>query len=115
MYVRAEAVFSSQIEGTQSSLKDVLEAEAKILSPTRPKDVVEVVNYVKAMNYGLETLDRLPISTRLIKQVHERLLHGVRGSSLTPRRNKEVTELDWANQLFTKSGNFCPSSTRRCA
>ncbi len=49
MYVRKEAVLSSQIEGTQSSLQDVLVAEAKILSPDRPKDVDEVVNYVRAI------------------------------------------------------------------
>lgn len=84
MFVRAEAVFSSQIEGAQSSLQDVLEAEAKIRSSTRPKDVVEVVNYVNAMNFGLNSLDHLPISVRLIRQVHERLLRGVRGSRLTP-------------------------------
>ena len=52
MYVRKEAVLSSQIEGTQSSLQDLLAAEARILSPDRPSDVDEVVNYVAAMNYG---------------------------------------------------------------
>ena len=56
MYVRKEAVLSSQIEGTQSSLQNLLEAEAEILSETAPKDVAEVINYVKAMNYGLERL-----------------------------------------------------------
>jgi Fic family protein len=84
MYVRKEAVLSSQIEGTQSSLQDLLAAEAHILSPDRPKDVEEVVNYVTAMNYGLERLRELPISVRLIKEIHERLLQGVRGSRLTP-------------------------------
>src|ERR1700712_3638081 len=57
MYVRKEAVLSSQIEGTQSSLQDLLAAEAHILSPDSPKDVDEVVNYVNAMNYGLERLN----------------------------------------------------------
>ena len=52
MYVRKEAVLSSQIEGTQSSLQDLLAAEAQILSPDRPRDVEEVVNYVDAMNHG---------------------------------------------------------------
>src|SRR5690606_7271155 len=52
MYVRKEAVLSSQIEGTQSSLHDVLAAEARILAPTRPDDVDEVVNYVRAMKHG---------------------------------------------------------------
>jgi Fic family protein len=84
MYVRKEAVLSSQIEGTQSSLQDVLAAEAKILSPERPKDVGEVVNYVEAMNYGIERLRTLPVSIRLIREIHGKLLHGVRGSHLTP-------------------------------
>jgi len=84
MYVRKEAVLSSQIEGTQSSLQDVLAAEAKVLSPDGPKDVDEVVNYVHAMNHGLASLDRLPLSVRLFKEIHEKLLSGVRGSHLTP-------------------------------
>lgn len=84
MYVRKEAVLSSQIEGTQSSLQDVLAAEAKILTPDQPQDVDEVVNYVRAMNYGLECLSTLPVSVRLIKEIHSKLLEGVRGSHLTP-------------------------------
>ena len=84
MYVRKEAVLSSQIEGTQSSLQDLLEAEARILSPDRPADVREVINYVNAMNYGLERLPTLPVSVRLIREIHERLLKGVRGHKLTP-------------------------------
>ncbi|MCX5975548.1 MAG: Fic family protein [Coprothermobacterota bacterium] len=84
MYIRKEAVLSSQIEGTQSSLQDVLSAEAKILAPNRPKDVDEVVNYVRAMNYGLERLAELPVSTRLIREIHAELLQGVYSSHLTP-------------------------------
>jgi len=84
MYVRKEAVLSSQIEGTQSSLQDLLSAEAKMFSPDLPTDVDEVVNYVNAMNHGLQRLSDLPVSVRLIKEIHERLLHGVRGARLTP-------------------------------
>lgn len=84
MYVRKEAVLSSQIEGTQSSLQDLLAAEAHILAPDRPRDVDEVVNYVAAMNYGLQRLQELPVSVRLIREIHERLLQGVRGMRLTP-------------------------------
>jgi Fic family protein len=84
MYVRNEAVLSSQIEGTQSSLQDLLAAEAEILTPNRPKDAAEVINYVSAMNYGLERLSTLPVSTRLICEIHAELLRGVRGSHLTP-------------------------------
>jgi Fic family protein len=84
MYVRKEAVLSSQIEGTQSSLNDLLRAEAQIFDPDRPVDVQEVSNYVAAMNYGLERLDELPVSIRLIREIHERLLRGVRGAHLQP-------------------------------
>ncbi len=84
MYVRKEAVLSSQIEGTQSSLQDLLAAEARILSPDRPSDVREVINYIEAMNYGLNRLKDLPVSVRMIKEIHEKLLRGVRGGRLTP-------------------------------
>lgn len=84
MYLRKEAVLSSQIEGTQSSLHDLLTAEAKVFNPDRPNDVAEVVNYVRAMNYGLKRLSKLPVFARLFREIHARLLHGVRGSHLTP-------------------------------
>ena len=84
MYVRKEAVLSSQIEGTQSSLQDVLAAEAQIRTPGRPRDVYEVINYITAMNYGLERLHDLPLSIRLIREIHAQLLQGVRGAQLTP-------------------------------
>ena len=84
MYVRREAVLSSQIEGTQSSLQDVLNAEANIFVPNRPRDVHEVINYVNAMNHGLERLHTLPLSIRLIREIHERLMAGVRGGGLQP-------------------------------
>jgi Fic family protein len=84
MYVRKEAVLSSQIEGTQSSLQDLLAAEAHVLGEGRPRDVDEVVNYVAAMKYGLARLADLPVSVRLIREIHAQLLKGVRGSRLTP-------------------------------
>lgn len=84
MYIRKEAVLSSQIEGTQSSLQDLLAAEANFLTPGQPRDVAEVINYVQAMRHGLERLRELPMSNRLILEIHERLLTGVRGNRLTP-------------------------------
>ena len=84
MYVRKEAVLSSRIEGTQSTVQDVLAAEARFRHPTTPSDVNEVINYVNAMNHGLERLRDLPVSVRLIREIHQRLLHNVRGSDLTP-------------------------------
>jgi Fic family protein len=84
MYVRHEAVLSSQIEGTQSTLEDVLEFEADSKGEAHPQDVGEVVNYVRAMNYGLLRLGDLPLSLRLIREIHGELLAGGRGSERTP-------------------------------
>ena len=80
MYVRQEAVLSSQIEGTQSTLQDVLQYE---IEPDRdyPVDIHEVVNYANAMDYGLGRLDELPLSLRLLRQIHIQLLTGTRGGS----------------------------------
>ena len=84
MYVRKEAVLSSQIEGTQSSLQDVLAAEAEIVRPGRPLDVDEVFNYVRAMHHGLRRLEKLPLSIRLLREIHAELLSGVRGHDRMP-------------------------------
>jgi len=84
MYVRREAVLSSQIEGTQSSLDDLLKFEADAKSKDVPKDVEEVVNYVRAMNHGLERLQDLPLCLRLIREIHAELLQGVRGRNRSP-------------------------------
>jgi len=84
MYVRKEAVLSSQIEGTQASLLDVLEYEAKVLRLGKSDDVEEVVNYISAMNHGLNRLKELPVSLRLIREIHGKLLKDVRGSERSP-------------------------------
>lgn len=84
MYVRKEAVLSSQIEGTQSSLQNLLEAEAKIFSSDTPKDVDEVINYVQAMNQGLKLLKDMPVSVRLFREIHAILLKNVRGAHSAP-------------------------------
>ncbi|MBE9139611.1 Fic family protein [Nodosilinea sp. LEGE 07088] len=84
MYVRKEAVLSSQIEGTQASLIDVLEFESQALEPDNPQDVTEVVNYISAINYGLERLQELPVSLRLIREIHQELMQGVRGAERDP-------------------------------
>jgi Fic family protein len=84
MYVRQEAVLSSQIEGTQSTLEDLLQFEIDAKGREFPKDVQEVVNYGRAMNHGLARLKDLPLSLRLIREIHAELLKGVRGAHRTP-------------------------------
>ena len=84
MYVRREAVLSSQIEGTQSTIDDVLEFELGRSRRALPTDVEEVSNYVRAMNHGLKRLETLPLSLRLIREVHGELLRGVRGGDRQP-------------------------------
>ena len=79
-YLRREAVLSSRIEGTQTTLGDVYAAEAEQLRLVTSPDVQEVVNYVDAVQYGLERLQTLPLSLRFLGELHERLMaHGVRG------------------------------------
>jgi Fic family protein len=85
LYVRKEALLSSQIEGTQCSLEDILNQESEPLSEsTSSQDIEEVSSYVKAMNAGLVRLATLPVSTRLMKEIHATLMKGVRGSNKTP-------------------------------
>ncbi|MCX6567335.1 MAG: Fic family protein [Candidatus Aminicenantes bacterium] len=83
-YVRKEAVLSSQIEGTQSSLSDLLLFELEEFPGIPLDDVVEVSNYVRALTYGLARLRDLPLSNRLIREVHEILLRRGRGSEKEP-------------------------------
>jgi Fic family protein len=83
MYVKKEAVLSSQIEGIQCTLDEVLQHE-KDAEGVRTKAIGEVVNYVNAMNYGIKRLETLPLSLRLIREIHGHLLHGVRGEHKDP-------------------------------
>jgi len=81
MYVQKEAVISSQIEGTQASLIDVLQKDRK---NEKIKDTEEIVNYIKAINYAFKRLEELPLCMRLIKETHSILLSGVRGNEKSP-------------------------------
>lgn len=84
MYVRREAVNSSAIEGTQSTLQDVLAYEMEPGRIAIPDDVADVVNYVRAMNFGLDRLQSLPLSLRLIREIHAELMYGARGDTRAP-------------------------------
>ncbi|HET7038074.1 MAG TPA: Fic family protein, partial [Thermomicrobiaceae bacterium] len=98
MYVRSEAVYSSQIEGTQSTLDDVLEFELTAEVRELPRDVEEVVNYVRAMNYGLERLNELPLSLRLIREIHATLLADTRGAE------RALGEFRWTQNWIGPAG-----------
>jgi Fic family protein len=94
-WLRREAVLSSRIEGTRATLSDVLidELSDEGASQDPASDVQEVRNYVEALEFGLERLATLPLSLRLVRELHERLMRGVRGNSATPGQ-------------FRKSQNF---------
>jgi Fic family protein len=83
-FVRREAVFSSRIEGTQSTLGELLAAEAGAAVERSPEDLREVGNYVVALEHGIERLKTLPLSLRLVRELHEKLMTGVRGQHATP-------------------------------
>ena len=106
-YVRKEAVLSSQIEGTQSSLSDLLLYELEE-SPGSPiDDVVEVSNHVAAMEHGLERLDGgFPLASRLIREIHGELLSRGRGSSKTPGEFR--TSQNWIGGTRPGNAHFVP-------
>jgi Fic family protein len=108
MYVRHEAVLSSQIEGTQSTLEDVLQFEIDAKGQELPKDVHEVVNYVHAMNYGLRRLEELPLSLRLIREIHGKLMEGVRGSHRTPGEFRRSQNWIGPENCTLRTATFVP-------
>ena len=83
-FIRREAVLSSRIEGTQASLSDLFFFEASGTIDPQTPDVREVSNYVKALEHGLSRLKKLPVSLRLMREMHEQLMGGARGDHLTP-------------------------------
>ena len=82
--MRREAVLSSRIEGTQASLSDLFFFEASGEQNPEVPDVHEVANYVRALEFGLQRMEKLPLSLRLIKEMHAELMKGVRGEHMTP-------------------------------
>ncbi len=84
-FVKREAVLSSKIEGTQATLGELLQAEAGAHVERSPNDLREVANYVTALEYGIKRLSKLPLSLRLIRELHEKLMSGLKGAShITP-------------------------------
>ena len=81
MYVRKEALMSSQIEGTQATLEDVLDP---LIEDNTNRNVADVVNYIKATEYAIRSLHELPLCNRLLKETHAILMEGVRGQEKNP-------------------------------
>lgn len=101
-FLRREAVLSSRIEGTQASISDVFIFEASG-ERVEARDTKEVVNYVYALNLGLERLSELPISVRLCNEVHARLTYGVRGEDKTPGQLRQ--HQNWIGSRGTAIGD----------
>lgn len=109
MYVKKEAVLSAQIEGTQASLVDVLNASPENeASDKAHNDVREVVNYVNAIYWGIENLDKLPLSLRLIRNIHEILLKDVRGSNKSPGEFRKSQNWIGAQGCTLATATFVP-------
>ena len=108
MYVRQEAVLSSQIEGTQSTLEDVLQFEAGARGESDLSDIEEVVNYVRAMNHGLARLDEFPLSLPLLQEIHAILLQGVRGSAREPGEFRRTQNWIGAAGCNLNTATFVP-------
>lgn len=108
MYVRREATLSSQIEGTQASLVDLLEYEAEIERAERRVPVEEISNYIGAMRYGLDRLKTLSVSKRLVREIHERLMRGVRGGHQAQSPGEFRTTQNWIGGSSPMNARFVP-------
>ena len=105
-YVRKEAVLSSQIEGTQSSLSDLLASENGAVPGVPVNAAQEVSNYVAALNHGLERLATLPVSLRLIREMHALLMKGTRGGEKTPGEFR--MSQNWVNGSRPGNASYVP-------
>jgi Fic family protein len=112
MYVRKEAVLSSQIEGTQSTLAELLEYENAAVPGTPVDDVAQVSRYVAALQYGLESIraGRLPLSLRLLREMHRVLLQDGRGSSRSPGEFRQTQ--NWVGGTRPANARFVPPPPR---
>lgn len=105
MYVRKEALISSQIEGTQCTLDDVLDPES---DNTANLDVIDVINYVNACTYALERIKMLPLCGRLFRELHEKLLSGVRGQEKNPGEFRKSQNWIGASNCSLSEARYIP-------
>ena len=107
-FSQREAVSSSRIEGTQSTEQDLFLFEVSPHDYPRTDDLREVLNYVEALKYGLARLKTLPVSLRLIRELHEKLLHGVRGKEKTLGRFREIQNFIGKSGQHIADARFVP-------
>ncbi|MBE7057888.1 MAG: Fic family protein [Ruminococcaceae bacterium] len=105
MYVRKEALLSSQIEGTQATLEDVLDP---LIEKNANQNVADVVNYIKATEFALERMNTLPLCNRLIKETHEVLMSGVRGQEKNPGEFRTSQNWIGAGDSSLKNARYIP-------
>lgn len=105
MYVRKEALLSSQIEGTQATLEDVLDP---LIEKNANQNVADVVNYIKATEFALERMNTLPLCNRLIKETHEVLMSGVRGQEKNPGEFRTSQNWIGATGSSLKNARYIP-------
>ncbi len=108
MYVKKEALLSSQIEGTQASLEGVLEFEADLTPREDVNEIKEVINYIKALNYGMRRLNELPMSLRLIREIHKNLLEDTRGANRNPGELRKLQNYIGAPGASLDEATFVP-------
>jgi Fic family protein len=108
MYVKKEALLSSQIEGTQASLEGVLEFEADLVPKEDINEIKDVVNYIKALDYGIERLSETSMSLELIKEIHKILLEGTRGDGLNSGDFKTVQNYISTSGASIREAIFVP-------
>lgn len=106
MYITKEASLSSQIEGTTATFIDAIKADSNINDPEIRNDVDEIINYISTMNYGLKRLNVLPLSLRLIKEIHVKLLKGVRGKNKAPGEFRKTQ--NWIGGRTIQTASFVP-------
>lgn len=109
MYVRKEALISSQIEGTQCTLDDVLDPE---LDNTANLDVIDVINYVGACTYAIDRIETLPLCNRLFRELHEKLLNGVRGQEKNPGEFRRSQNWIGASNCSLKEARYIPPNVQ---
>ena len=109
MYVRKEALLSSQIEGTQATLEDVLDP---LVDVNVNRDVADVVNYIRATEFALRRRSELPLCSRLIREMHGVLMEDVRWAGEISRRVSAHAELDRRSRQYAEERTLCSTECR---